>query len=287
MNQPLSQRATLSEAQFAKLRDLIYQVSGIHFAPNKKYLLESRLQSRLEARKLKNFDEYHLFLKFDPRRQEELTFLFNEITTNETSFFRNMPQITAFEREVLPALIESKRQGGLRRLRIWSAACSSGEEPYTLAIVLREVLKDDIKNWSVEVVANDISTEMLQKAEEAVYGDYAMRATPLLVKQRYFDKQPDGQFKLKPEARKLVRFMYLNFSDAPKMKAMNGFDVVFCRNVLIYFDDEAKKRFVQHFYDALVPGGYFFIGHSESLHNISRAFKTVHYNQALAYKKEP
>lgn len=276
----------LTDAQFEKLRDLIYEVSGISYGANKKYLLESRLAKRLEARKLRTFDEYHTFLKYDPRKQEEFSFLFNEITTNETSFFRNMPQIKAFQERVLPELIAAKEAKMQRTLRIWSAACSSGEEPYTLAICIREALKDEISRWRVEIFGNDIATDMLERAEDGVYSEYTMRATPLACKSAYFDKLPNGDFKVKPELRRMVRFQFLNFSDTARMNAQKQYDVIFCRNVLIYFDLEAKRRFVQHFYDALNPGGYFFIGHAESLHNLTRAFKMVHFPQALAYRKE-
>ncbi len=286
MTGPSPAQVRLNEAQFVKLRDLIYQVSGMDFSPNKKYLLEARLQGRLQQRKLKSFDEYLYFLKFDPRKQEEFTFLFNEVSTNETSFYRNMPQIKAFERSLLPQVLEEKRQAGSKKLRIWSAACSSGEEPFTLAIVVREVLKAELQRWHVEIIGNDISTDMLARARIGKYSEHSLRATPLTIRQRYFQKTPEGEYKIIPEVHAMVRFIHMNFSDKAKMKSMMNMDIIFCRNVLIYFDNEAKKRFVQHFYDGLSPGGHLFIGHSESLHNISRAFKMIHFPQAIAYKKE-
>ena len=283
----LRESVTMKEAQFDELRKLIYRSSGISFSSNKKYLLESRLQPRLQARELKSFTEYVSFLKFDPRRQEELTFLFNQVTTNETSFFRNMSQMKAFERRVVPELVERKREEpGGRKLRVWSAACSSGEEPYSLAILLREAMKSDIRKWKVEIIANDISTDMLQMGQTAIYGEYTLRSTPLVFKQRYFEALSDKSFKVKPEVRNMVRFMHMNFSDETKMKRMNAFDIIFCRNVLIYFDEDAKKKYVQHMYDALNPGGYLFLGHGESLHRISRAFRLVHLPGAVAYVKE-
>ena len=275
----------LDDQQFSLLRDLIYEISGILYQPNKKYLLESRLQRRVKARNLKSFQEYYYFLKFDPRRQEEFTSLFNEITTNETSFFRNMPQMNAIERSILPKIIEKKIAKGDRTLRIWSAACSSGEEPYSLAMLTREVLGSSLKNWKVEVTANDISTEMLEKAKQGIYGDYTMRSTPLAMRQAYFEKLDDGKFKVTSDIRDMVKFQFLNFSDDAGMGKMHDIDIIFCRNVLIYFDVEAKKRFVQHFYNALSPDGYMFIGHSESLHNVTRAFTLAHFPQAFGYQK--
>lgn len=284
---PTRQVAPMSDKQFTLLRDLVYQVSGINFAPNKKYLLESRLQGRLEARQLKGFDEYYYFLKFDPRKQEEFTFLFNEITTNETSFFRHVQQLKAFEQHVLPQLLDAKDVQGARKLRIWSAACSSGEEPYSLAMIVRDVLGSLSGQWNVEILANDISSQMLEKAESGVYSDYTLRTTPLAMKQKHFDKLEDGSYRVKDDVRRMVRFLFLNFNDDARMKTMSGMDIVFCRNVLIYFDADAKKRFVQHFYENLNHGGYLFIGHSESLHNVSRVFSLVHFPQAFAYLKEP
>lgn len=276
----------LSDEQFQKLRDLIYDVSGISYSDNKKYLLESRIGKRLQARNLRTFDEYHYFLRFDPRKQEEFTFLFNEITTNETSFFRNMPQVRAFEKQLLPDVIAEKLNRGLRSLKIWSAGCSSGEEPYTLAICVREALGAEADRWHLEIFASDISTEVLKKGEAGVYQEYTMRATPLALRNKYFTHLPSGEFAVKPELKRMVHFRFLNFSESLKMRAQRGYDVIFCRNVLIYFDLDAKKRFVEHFYDALNPGGYLFVGHSESLHNITRAFKMIHFPQALAYRKE-
>ncbi|NUQ34643.1 MAG: protein-glutamate O-methyltransferase CheR [Planctomycetaceae bacterium] len=275
----------LDDQHFVLLRDIIYKVSGIQYQENKKYLLESRLQRRLKARNLKSFQEYYYFLRFDPRKQEEFTALFNEITTNETSFFRSMPQLQAFERIALPDVIARKTKRNDHRLRIWSAACSSGEEPYTLAMIVREALGADVDRWRVEIVANDIASDMLEKGKAGIYSEYAMRAMPLLYRSRYFTKLESGDYQVNEQLRQWVRFHFLNFSDDAGMARMTDMDFIFCRNVLIYFDVEAKKRFTQHFYDALNPDGYFFIGHSESLHDVTRAFKLAQFPQAFAYRK--
>lgn len=275
----------LTDAQFDRLRTMIASFSGLKYGDNKRYLLENRLQQRLEARSLKNFDEYLTFLERDPRRQEELTFLFNQITTNETSFYRNGPQISAFQYTVLPELLDAKRKLRQRRLRIWSAGCSSGEEPYTLAIVACEVLGAEISEWRVEIIGNDISADMLEKAKVAEYGEYAMRATPLAVREKYFTAGTDGNWRLSPSVKKLVKFGFLNLSDDAAMKAVPQMDFVFCRNVLIYFDQDMKRRIVGHLHDALAPGGWLFIGHGESLASIHDTLELVQLRGAVAYKR--
>lgn len=279
-------KRVLDESQFIQLRDLIYEASGLYFTDQKRYLLQSRLQTRLAARGLRSFEEYLYFLKLDPSRREEMNLLFNEVTTNETSFYRNPAQMQAFEEHVLPELIERKKQLGLKRLKLWSAGCSSGEEPYSMAILINKVLGRERRDWQIDLIATDISTEMLDHAKAAVYSDYAMRSLPDEHKRSSFTRTPDNCWRLSDAIKRDVRFDHLNFTDDARMRLMRNFDVVFCRNVLIYFDLAAKKRFVSHFYDALVPDGFLFLGHAESLHKVSRAFRVEHFPGALVYRKE-
>jgi chemotaxis protein methyltransferase CheR len=207
------------------------------------------------------------------------------VTTNETSFFRSPPQIQAFQEKVLPEIMQRHQEKAELCLRLWSAGCSTGDEPYTMGIVIKEVLGERLKDWDIKIFASDISEKALKSARTAMYNEYTLRSVPPEIKRKYFT-QNGTQYTVNEEIRMLVDLQYLNFNDAKRVKLMKGFDVIFCRNVLIYFDDEAKKRFVAQLYDNLNPGGYLFIGHSESLHNISRAFKLVHFPGALGYKKE-
>lgn len=275
----------LRPPEFDRLRDVIFRLSGLSYAENKHYLLESRLQERLERRRLKDFSEYLRFLDTSPLAQEELTYLFNQITTNETSFYRNPPQISAFQYQVMPAIAELKRRRGQNRIRIWSAGCSSGEEPYTLAIAVREALGPDFPAWRITIEANDISNDMLERAKKAEYGDYALRATPLSVKEKWFSQNGDSSWRPSPEIREMVRFGFLNLSDEPAMRGMAGFDVIFCRNVLIYFDADMKKKIVGHFHRALLPGGWLFVGHSEAMAGVTQEFELHQFTGALAYTK--
>jgi chemotaxis protein methyltransferase CheR len=275
----------MTDEIFILLRDFIYEQSGIYFADNKKGQLENRLALRLKANNLANYDKYYYLLKYDPLASRELRALFDSVTTNETSFYRSPPQIQAFQEKVIPDVIERKDKLQDRQIRLWSAGCSTGEEPYTMGIVLKQALQDTCSNWDIKIVASDISEKALRSAKSAMYSDYSLRGVPPEVKRAFFT--PEGTaFRIKEEVRNLVELQYLNLNDVKRVQSMKGFDVIFCRNVLIYFDDSARKRFVAQLYDCLSHGGYLFIGHSESLHNISRAFKLVHFPGALGYKKE-
>ncbi|HQG30510.1 MAG TPA: protein-glutamate O-methyltransferase CheR [Deltaproteobacteria bacterium] len=275
----------MSDETFLLLRDLIYEHSGIYFSDNKKAQLENRLSLRLKANNLPDYDKYYYMLKYDPQASRELKALFDSVTTNETSFFRSPPQIQAFQEKALPEIIQHRLEKGEKVLRLWSAGCSTGDEPYTMGIILKEVLKDRLSEWDVKIYASDISEKALKSARASTYNEYTLRSVPPEIKKNYFI-QNGPLFTVCDEIRSLVELQYLNFNDAKRVKLMRGFDIIFCRNVLIYFDDAAKKNFVAQLYDNLNPGGYLFIGHSESLHNISRAFKLVHFPGALGYKKE-
>ena len=276
----------ISDAEFRQLRDFIYSGSGIFIAENRKYLLENRLGNRLKLLGLKNFGEYYHFLQFDPKKARELTELYNAVTTNETSFYRNPPQLKVFQDIVLPDVLAAQRAQRTKSLRIWSAGCSTGEEPYTLSIMLHEVLGAELPQWNIKIIANDLSENVLNSAREGAYGEYALRTTPKEIITKYFQPQADGKMVVKPEVKKLVSFGPINLSDRIQLKRLERCHFVFCRNVIIYFDDAMKRQVIGAMYDNLLPGGYLFIGHSESLHNISRAFKPVHHPGAIIYRKE-
>ena len=281
----LRQDLKITDEEFRLLRDFIYAQSGIHIRENRKYLLENRLANRLKELNLKNFGEYYYFLKYDPGRKQELAKLFEVITTNETSFFRNPPQLSIFQDKILPDILDKQRKSKDKSLRIWSAGCSTGEEPYTLAIILFEVLGWEISQWNIKIIANDLSPAVIKSAERGIYSKYTLRTTPEEIKKRYFQEEEPGKYKLNPKVRNLVSFGQLNLSDRFQVKNIERSHVIFCRNVIIYFDDEMKKNVINSFYDNLLPGGYLFIGHSESLHNISRAFTPLHHPGAIVYQK--
>jgi chemotaxis protein methyltransferase CheR len=275
----------VTDEEFIQLRDFIYQQSGIYIAENRKYLIENRLSNRIKELNLKSFGEYCYYLRFDPKRKDELVKLFASITTNETSFYRNPPQLQVFQDIILKRLLEDLRLKKSKRLRIWSAGCSTGEEPYTLAIILQEVLKAEIGTWDIKINAMDLSEPVLASARRGVYSDYALRTTPKEIVNKYFIFR-NNLYEIKPESKRLVNFMQGNLSDRFGLKRLERSHIVFCRNVIIYFDDNMKKQVVASFYDNLLPGGYMFIGHSESLHNISRGFKPEAHPGSIVYLKE-
>jgi chemotaxis protein methyltransferase CheR len=275
----------LSDETFTLLRDFIYARTGIYFPEKKKYLIEGRLAKRLQHLNIRSFEEYLQMIKYDQLKSNEFEILCNTITINETSFFRNEPQINAFQQKLAVEVLENKKTMGIETLRIWSAACSSGEEPYTLAMLYLENLKPRYPNLRIEIVGTDINTAVLDLARTAEYSHYAIRSLPSLYVDKYFDKR-NGLYQLRSEVKELVRFEYLNLIDRQKMRLMKRFDFIFCANVLIYFNEKAKIQVVGDLYNSLNRGGYLFIGSSEMLHRISTAFKLVSIPKATAYKKE-
>lgn len=281
----LRKDAGISDEEFLQLRDFIYQQCGIFIAENRKYLVENRLSGRLKELNLNSYGEYYHYLRFDPNRRTEMNRLFEVVTTNETSFFRNPPQLDVFRKVVLQRAIDEARKGGVKRLRIWSAGCSTGEEPYTLAIILHEALGPEISTWDVKITANDLSEAVLAAARRGVYSEYALRTTPPTIVQKYFTKQ-DNQFRIDPKLKQIVSFGQINLNDKLQLKRVERSQIIFCRNVIIYFDDEMKRGVISAFYDNLLPGGQLLIGHSESLHNISRTFKPEHHTGTIVYLKQ-
>jgi len=273
----------ISDKDFELLRDFIYNLCGMYFHTTKKYFLESRLSKRMEATGLKTAMDYYGLLK-SPRGGEELRFLLDEVTTNETYFFRCVPQLNAIETKFLPEIVEAKSKMGFRKLRIWSAASSSGEEAYTLAMMLLEKRSTILKDWIIEIIGTDINETVVAQAKEGVYNAYSVRNVPDLYKRKYF-KEEGGKFILSPDVKKFVTFNKMNLYDDTKMVFMKSFDFIFCANVLIYFDLASKSKVVQHFYNNLQPYGYFFVGQSESLHGVNDKFKTIHFPGGFGYKK--
>ncbi len=275
----------LSDEQFRSIRDFIYSRCGIFFTDNKKYLLEGRLSKRLDVLDIKEYEDYLKLLQYGAEREQELTSLFELITINETSFFRNEPQFYALETQIVNEIVLAKKSAGKRLLRFWSAASSSGEEAYTMAMVFLEKIKPRYPGIELEIVGTDINSQVLETAEAGIYRDYSIRNTPKLYLDKYFNVV-DGRYSVNDDVKRLVKFKTVNLYDQHQMKTMADFDVIFCCNVLIYFDMNSKKQVIADLYNSLNRGGYLFIGYSESLHGITKAFKLVHYPKTLAYKKE-
>ncbi len=269
--------------EFVMIRDFIHERSGIFFAENKMYLVKNRLVKRMGQLGIKSYRDYFYHVKYDTSLRE-FHELMNLMTTNETSFYRNEPQLKSFSDEVLPMLLKEKQANAARSIRIWSAGCSTGEEPYTLAIMVLERLPNPA-GWTIEIIANDISERVLQKARKGEYTGITLRNIPPTVLNKYFERVGE-EYRVKPHVKALVKFSHINLNDPRKISMNTNFDAIFCRNVMIYFSDEVKRALVRGFFNALRPGGYFYIGHSETLHGISKAFKLVYLKNALVYQKE-
>jgi chemotaxis protein methyltransferase CheR len=273
--------AMLTEDTFKQMRDFIYEKSGIFVPDNKKYFLENRLGRRIQEKNLKGYEDYLYILKYGSDRAEMVK-LFDLITTNETFFFREPQQFNVFTGDLMKKVLEDNAKSGRKDIKVWSAASSTGEEPYTLAIVMLE--KQELAGYRKEVYASDISESVLASARNGVYGSYSIRNISEQYLKKYFTNS-NQQYAVSPSVKSLVKFMKINLMDEKDVRSIRGVDVIFCRNVLIYFDDKAKQKAVSLMYDALRPGGYLFVGTSESLHNITRAFKPVVMNKVIVYQK--
>lgn len=265
----------LQDSTFKQLRDFIYEKSGIFIPDTKKYIIENKLSKRVEENNLNNFEDYLYFVRYS-KNGDELSKLFDSVTINETYFFREPQQLEVLVNDVVPKVIEKKKT---KNLKIWSAACSTGEEPYTIIMLLAE--KGIL---SAEILASDISDNVLHSAKKAVYGSYSVRNIPPYFLKKYF-KENGTTYEFCHEIKSSVKYMNINLMDEKKMRSIQGMDVIFCRNVLIYLDEKAKQKAVSYLYNSLRPDGFLFVGISESLHNITRAFKPLTINKVVVYQK--
>jgi len=277
----------LRDPAYLKIRDVIYQISGIYQAEEKLYLLASRCARRMAATKVKTPSEYLEYLTVRGNREAELRLLLNEITIGETYMFRSPPQLEALRHVILPQLIEAKRALGFKRLRLWSAGCSTGEEPYTLAMFLLEESAQLLAGWTFDILATDLNDNSLNAAKAGVYGEYALRSTSELLRKRYFHAHDEKRLQANDQLKSLIRFDRVNLNDDAKMTFLKGMDLIFCCNVLIYFDLVSKRKVMQHFHSNLLPGGYLFLGHAESLFQVENRFQLVHFPGAIGYWKAP
>jgi chemotaxis protein methyltransferase CheR len=276
--------ADLADPSLVKLRDLIYRISGIFYAENKFYLLALRSRRRMKAIGSNTFSNYFDQLTSHAKRDTEVRNLLNEITIGETYFFRGQPTIDAVSKIIFPKIVALPGKQAIKKVRVWSAGCSTGEESYTLSILFLEQIAPKFKDWKIEIVATDLNDDSLAKCCEGLYPEYSVRNLSPQLRDKYF-RQEGNLYRVKDVVRAPVKFERLNLQDQVKMLFMKGFDLVFCANVLIYFDSVAKKRAVEHFYNGLLPGGHFFLGECETLFGISDQFRLVHFPGSTGYYK--
>lgn len=271
---------SLSPDVFKQLRDMLYEHCGVWLDEQSKFFVEGRLQETLRRLRFGSFKDLYYFLKYDARRAEEFATIVDLLTIHETYFFREDHQLHALQREILPELMKHRQD---RTLRIWSAGCSTGEEVYSVAILLAS--QPSTADWHIEVSGSDISQRVLEVARRGVYPASAFRTTPPDIRARYFHAE-NGGFRIDDSIKRIVNFFSFNLADADRAAVLPKMDVVLCRNVIIYFDLAVKKRVVEMFWNRLRPGGYLLLGHSESLMSLSTAFSLRHLRQDMVYQKE-
>jgi chemotaxis protein methyltransferase CheR len=274
-NNPL----TLSDDVFHLFRDLMYEQSGVVLDERSKYFVENRLMHSVQRLQFDSFRDYYYYLKYDRKKSEELANVIDLLTIHETYFFREEQQLKSFSEEILPELALKRKEA--KSIRIWSAGCSTGEEPYTISMLILE--KEEFKDWTVEIFATDISQRVLQSARRGLYQPASFRSTEPKYVSKYFKKE-DNAYRISDTVKKNVVFLHLNLLDANRLAFINPMDLIFCRNVIIYFDMEAKKKVITMFHGKLKGNGYLLLGHSESLINISTAFALRHLKHDMVYQ---
>lgn len=266
----------LTEREFRDFQELILRETGIHLKESKQALVASRLAKRLRHYDFATYGEYYQYLIRQVPGSTEFRELANCISTNKTDFFREPHHFDFLREHVLPEIRERSTQGGGKQIRIWSAACSSGEEPYSIAITVQDALAAHA-GWDIKILASDIDTEVLQKAERGIYDFDRVSALPEAVLKAHFlngKGSSEGLVQVRDQLRQLIRFRRINFVDA-NWAIHTQFDVIFCRNVIIYFDRDTQRRLFERMVKYLKPSGYLIVGHSENLYWLSDLLEPI------------
>lgn len=271
---------TISQPDFEKFREFFYRKTGIQFEPSKRYFVDKRLVERIELTDSGTFRSYFTKLRFEASG-EELQHLTNLMTVNETYFFREEYQFQCLVQSILPDVVSRKTDKS--PIRIWVMPSSSGEEPYSIALYLLEYWAG-INEWDIEIIASDIDTKILAQARAGLYSMRSVQQLPEMLLRKYFKRDASG-YQICDDLRSAVEFTRVNLSERADTRAYRNFDVVFCRNLLIYFDDVSRKTAAETFYDAMKPGGYICLGHSESMSRVSSLYKVRKFPEAIVYQK--
>jgi chemotaxis protein methyltransferase CheR len=283
MFRPSDHDAELSEEQFRLLRDFIHEQFGLYFEDGQRATLRARLAGRLSRLGLLSFEDYYRFLRFAPEREAERRRMVAHLTNNETYFFREQPQLAVLAGSVLRSLKEEKSRQGSRSLRLLSVGCSTGEEALTLAMVVYDSAQF-FWSWDVRVVGLDVDDSALEKARQGLYHQNSLRGVSPDKLERHFQSEGSG-VRVKEPVRKLVSFCSGNLLDPASYEGLAPVDVIFCRNVLIYFSTSSTRKALERFHAVLAPGGYLFLGHAESLSRVTDAFTPVRFPGAMLYQK--
>jgi chemotaxis protein methyltransferase CheR len=277
----VAENKSITEDDFQKFREFFYRKTGIHFDDSKRYFVDKRLVERMQATKSDSFRSYFVMLRFQTTG-EELQQLINVMTVNETYFFREEYHFSCMVNSMLPEIVASKKPGDT--VRIWSIPSSSGEEPYSIAIYLQEYWSD-LEKFQVELMASDIDTTILNTAKAGIFSERSVANIPANVTSKYFRKDKNGMFHLDDDTKSCVEFSRVNLAESADTRKFRKCDLIFCRNLLIYFDDVSRRIAAEAFFEALNPGGFICLGHSESMSRISGLFKVRKYPDAIVYQK--
>jgi len=270
----------ITEEEFRRLADFLYRRTGMVFTETKRYYVDRRISERIIATASQSFAGYFAYLRSETRNEVE--HLINAFTVNETYFYREDHQLACMSSDLLKERVAAKRPGDT--IRIWSVPCSTGEEPYSIAIWLLENWKD-VDDYDIEIVGSDIDTRVIEAAIEGIFGKRAlMRLSPELIR-RYFHSLDNERWQILDDLRQSVRFSRVNLIETKETRPQGRFDVIFCRNVLIYFDDESRRIAAENLYDNLLPGGFICLGHTESMSRISPLFEVCRYSGAIVYRR--
>ena len=270
----------VSQEDVRRLCEFVYRRTGMWFADNKRYYVDRRLAERIAATGADSFLAYFSLLRSDANH--EIQHLVNAFTVNETYFYREEHQLRCMTSDLLPSIVHGKKAG--EPIRIWSIPCATGEEPYSIAIWLMENWSH-VDSYNIEIVGSDIDTRALKAAANGVYGERALMRLSRDVIHRYFRPVADGEYQIDPGLRDSIQFTRANLIDAQDMARYRDFDIVFCRNVLIYFDDASRRIAAENLYDCLGPGGYICLGHSETMSRISPLFRVCRFPDAIVYQR--
>jgi chemotaxis protein methyltransferase CheR len=269
----------LALAELEEICSIIYKRSGMVFGETKRYYIERRITDLINQRQAQSVRSYISILRGD---QQEAELLINSFTVNETYFFRELHQLACLSNSILPEIIRSKKPG--ERIRIWSMPCSSGEEPYSIAIWLLENWRL-VDAYNIEIVGSDIDTSILRQAVQGYFGQRSLSKLPDDIVNRYFDDESHQQRRLIGDLRESVTFVKGNIVDRQSLSSLGRFDVIFCRNLLIYFDEAAREMAARNIHELLYPGGYICLGHTESMSRISETFEAVRFPDAIVYRE--
>ncbi len=276
----MAEPEALSPEAFRRLCEFLYRRTGMVFTEAKRYFVERRVHDRIAATGSATFDSYFARLRSDVHGEVEQ--FINAFTVNETYFYREDHQLRCLSSDLLPERVRGRRRGD--PVRIWSVPCSTGEEPYSVAIWLLENWPD-VDAYDVEIVGSDIDTRALAAAREGIYGRRAlMRLTPELIA-RYFTVLDEDRWSILEDLRQSIRFTSVNLVEPADTRAHGRFDVIFCRNVLIYFDEASRRVAAENLFENLAPGGFICLGHSESMSRISPLFEVARYADAIVYRR--